>query len=140
MSKASIRRHARLKRVDHRARRRLYRRPHGRRLVAAIRSCGSAANAGFSMTGVHIKAFDVSRVVDDTLPHYVSGYSPSADSGKAMCSALDVCGGRMNNVLIETAAKLRKLRWDFTYDDQFIAVAQGKSLTDFKVQVSGNTK
>lgn len=140
MSKASIRRHARLERLDDRARRRLHRRPHGRRLVAAIKSCEFAANAKFSMVGVHIKAFDVSRVVDDTLSHHVSGYSPSADCGKAMCSELAVCGGKMNNVLIETAAELHRLRWDFTYDDQFIAAAQGKSLTDFKVQVSGNTK
>ncbi len=92
------------------------------------------------MAGVHIKAFDVSQVVDENLSERVNGYSPASDSGKKMCDDLNICGGVMNGFLVETAAKLLKLGWSFTYDNQFIADAQGKTVIDFKVMVSGNTQ
>ena len=140
MSKASIRRHARLTRLEYRAINTLHRTPHGREFVEALKSLGPEASQNFSAIGLHIKAFDVSRVVDENLSERVNGYSPSADANKKMCGDLNICGGVMNGFLIETAAKLHKLGWAFTYDDKFIADAQSKTVIDFKVMVSGNTE
>lgn len=140
MSKASLRNHARQTRRVQRARHHLHQSSHGRKFLERIKFFGLAADAGFSMSGVHIKAFDVSQVVDENLSERVNGYSPSSDSGKKMCSDLNICGGVMNGFLIETAAKLHKLGWTFTYDGQFEAAAEGKDVIDFKVMVSGNTQ
>ena len=140
MSKASKRNHARLIRLRQRARRVLLRSRRGRTLIAGMKAFRLEEAQNLLKAGGHIKMFDVSRVVDENLAERVRDYSPAKHSGNEMCDDLNICGGVMNGFLIETAAKLKTLRWDFTYGDEFIADAQGKTVVDLKVQVAGRTQ
>lgn len=139
MSKASIRKHARDRRRHDRARRTLHRSRHRRQVLSAILSSGSRT-ADFSVWGLHIKTLDVDEVVDENIGEKHPDYAPASDGTKKMCDDLSFCGQSMNNLLIETAAKLKLRDWDFTYDDKFISDAQGLSVVDFKVAVYGNTQ
>lgn len=132
MSKASIRNHARLNRRGERARKHLHRSLRGRLFLTA--------NKAFSIVGLHIKSFDIDAVVDENISHEDADYKPPSDSGKTMCGDLKICGRTMNALLISTAAKLHKRGWDFTYDEEFIAEAQGKTVRKFKTFVYGNTR
>jgi hypothetical protein len=132
MSRASIIAQSRSDQRLHRAKQALYRSPRTRQLLELTKA--------FSLEDLHIKTFDVDRVVNARIRAHVSNFNPARDYAKKMCDDLTFCGGEMNNLLIGVTRELFKLKWDFTYDDDFIGEAQDKTVDDLKAAIYGKTK